>query len=211
MAGEASVEPPPYLVRNIWLRDEFPELAADVRVPSFVRDNWFERWPVRMACDRRWIRWMEFFVGGGGARYPFIHQDILGTHAWLAQVAGRKRYWMWSPNARPGRGALDPGDKELVGYGRNGWNRVDGETDLRSAFPDDEPGFATLEPGDVIFIPSMWWHTVETLQPSINLSGNWFNKSNWPQVQRSAAMRLSSHPRAFGSHAYRQAINYLYG
>lgn len=204
-----ATEPPPYLLRNIWLSDHFHELLKDVRVPEFVKDNWFDKLAVRLACDRHWFNWMEFFVCGVGTRFPVIHQDILGTHGWLAQVAGRKRYWVWHPQAVPGRGAIAPGEKEIVGFGRGDWNKVEPATDLRGAFPDDEPAVVTLSPGDVIFIPSNWWHTVETLEPSINLGGNWFNSTNWQQVQV-AALKRPDTPRAFRNRAYLYALGYFY-
>jgi histone arginine demethylase JMJD6 len=210
MAPGSTTESPPYLFRNVWLRKEFPELVAEISEPEFARDNWFNKLPVRGVCNKNWYQWMELFVGGVGVRYPFIHQDVLATHAWLAQISGRKRYWMWPPQAKPGRGGLAPGETAVVGFGHNGWNKVDLATDLRAAFPDDEPRLATLGAGDVIFIPCGWWHTVETLEPSINLSGNWFNASNWADVQREAQLKLSSHPKAFGNAAYMRMIGALY-
>jgi hypothetical protein len=210
MQEGSGVKAPPYLFKNIWLHDDFPELAHEVRTPEFVRENWLTKPLVRIACDPHWARWMEMFVCGVGARFPVIHQDALGTHAWLAQIQGKKRFWLWSPQARPGKGALAPGQNELVGYGLNNWNQVQEQTDLAAAFPDDEPMHATLNPGDIIFIPSGWWHTVETLEPSINLSGNWLNQSNWPQAQVAALQRPDA-PKLFHHRAYRKLLDRLYG
>jgi len=33
-------------------------------------------------------------------------------------------------------------------------------------------------PGDVLYVPPFWWHTVETLSPSLSLT----TISRWPQL-----------------------------
>jgi len=36
-----------------------------------------------------------------------------------------------------------------------------------------------LNPGEMLFVPSRWWHTARILSPSITLSVNTLNRSNW--------------------------------
>ena len=40
---------------------------------------------------------------------------------------------------------------------------------------------AVLEPGDAIYIPYMWWHGVESLDPLSVLANYWWNEVSPPQ------------------------------
>ena len=50
--------------------------------------------------------------------------------------------------------------------------------------------FDQVAPGDLLFVPPYWWHTVETLSPSLSLS----TLSRWPQ--------LYNHMNALYTHEY---------
>ena len=44
---------------------------------------------------------------------------------------------------------------------------------------------AVLTPGDVLFIPSNWWHYTRSIDHSITLSYNFFNEANLAQFMES--------------------------
>ena len=62
-----------------------PALMQDFVVPAFARD-WFDKLPKKEDPMFRWI-----FLGPGGSKTP-LHIDPCLTHAWLAQIRGRKRF-----------------------------------------------------------------------------------------------------------------------
>lgn len=152
----------PY-VRNKFLHAVFPELSPDVGRLDWLQPNWLEREPfaslVRVMRPN-WFDWCEFFVSKADTRYPFIHTDHCALHAWSAQIYGSKRYWVWPPI--PGFHANVP----CVGE------------DL-STFLGVEPYTVVLEAGDVVFIPSNWPHTAESVTASITISGAYVNETNW--------------------------------
>jgi hypothetical protein len=39
-----------------------------------------------------------------------------------------------------------------------------------------------LDPGETLFVPSHWWHTAKILSPSITISFNVLNQSNWHEL-----------------------------
>jgi histone arginine demethylase JMJD6 len=155
----------PYL-RNIWLARHFPDLVSDVLVPEMAEPNWLTHRLLRAFIPRDWVPWFEFFLSASRTRFPFVHQDTCSTHAWLLQVYGEKKVWLWPPDAAsPSQGATTI--------------PVSPEQDLARFFPDHLPTTAVLQPGDILLIPANWWHTAESLTISITLSGNFVNDTNW--------------------------------
>lgn len=144
----------PYYIRDNWelLRDH-PELSKYYTYPKYFFD-WYSLFPsfMRMVYPR-------IFIGPKGAVTP-LHLDIWGTHAWLSQLVGRKR-WLLFP----------PGQKHLL-YDC----QVDPERPDYKRFPlyrDARPLECTIGPGDTIFVPGGWAHWVTSLDPTISLSANY--------------------------------------
>src|SRR5262249_42658284 len=59
-----------------------------------------------------------------------------------------------------------------------------------------------LEPGEMLFVPSHWWHTVRMLSPSITLSANVLNASNWAELMKYVALRQRNPVIWLASKAY---------
>lgn len=144
----------PYYIRDNWaLLASHPELSADYRFPKYFFD-WFTLLPPFMR-----LRYPRIFIGPKGAVTP-LHEDIWGTHAWLSQLVGRKRWILFSPDQRP-----------LL------YNcQVDPERPDFSRFPryrEARPVECTLAPGETIFVPGGWAHHVVSLDPTISLTSNY--------------------------------------
>lgn len=152
----------PYL-RNEWLADLLPELVGDLQIPIYAAPNWLESAIMRPFVDRHWRPWIELFIGPAGVRFESIHVDVAMTHAWIAQIYGRKKYWAWPPavGQSPLRQAVPSTDRNI---------------EARSARADAYEEI--IEPGELLFIPAGWWHTAEIVTTSISLSGNFVNRSN---------------------------------
>ncbi len=158
----AAAGPTPFYLTSFSPFARHPELLADFAEPYFV-DNAFRdlegplwNWYVEQFS---WI-----FMGPPGTLSP-LHVDLFGTHAWLAQVAGRKHFLLYSPEDRPYlyNGAFDPDAPDLERFPL-----------LEQARPIE----AVLEPGEVIAIPRGWAHRVIALEPAISLTFNFVNRSN---------------------------------
>jgi hypothetical protein len=123
------------------------------RVPRYFFD-WFKLVPpaLRMPYPR-------IFIGPRGAITP-LHVDVWGTHAWLSQLVGEKRWLLYPPEQ----------EKYLYGYKV----RVE-RPDLQRhpLFRNAKPLECTIRTGDTIFVPSRWSHWVESLQPGISLTYNY--------------------------------------
>lgn len=148
---------------------DLPELARDVDIPAVAADDWLQHLPPS-ECPR--ARRLYLCSAGFQSR---LHQDILGTHGWLAQIRGRTRFVLYPPDA------FSDGDAET----QDAFAQDAADRDRQAERPRYE---AWLETGDLIFIPSLWWHQVSNPEPTIGLAGNFVNHTNYAAV-RAGAMR----------------------
>lgn len=104
------------------------------------------------------------------------HYDALDNIACC--VAGRRRFTLFPPeqvgNLYPGPLDPTPGGQviSLVDF-------RDPDLDRFPRFSDalEHACIAELEPGDALFLPSMWWHHVEALEPLNILVNYWWNEA----------------------------------
>ena len=168
--------PAPYWT-NAPVAEHFPELLADIDPTlGYFGPNWASRkflHPGMRASLNRGAM-IEIYIGGQGGAFPILHWDGLSTHAYLMQIYGVKKYWLWPPDETP---FLYPG-KDPVNLSPIG----DVEKPDLEKFPlfgKSRGGTLELHPGQMLFVPSRWWHTAKMLTPSITLSINTMNTSNW--------------------------------
>ena len=127
---------------------------------------------------------LELYIGGKGGAFPVLHYDGAGTHAFLMQVYGRKQFIIYPPNQEQ---YLYPSpEKENLSL----INSLD-NPDLEKfpLFAKAEATVFVLEPGELLFIPAHWWHTTKMLSPSISISANVVNQSNWHELVNFVSMR----------------------
>lgn len=178
VVSSSEEHPVPYL-RNKILGEVFPSLMKDVEpVPEYLFPNWLgEAYLVKHVREilNRGAA-MELFIGGVGSTFPVLHYDGAGTHAFLMQIYGRKEFVLYPPEEEqflypiPGKenhSLVDVGHPDLTKY---------------PLFGNAIPIKFVLEPGELLFIPSHWWHTTKMLTTSITVAANVLNDSNWHEL-----------------------------
>jgi Cupin-like domain len=128
-------------------RPEFKSLFQDIeQLPGLLDSN--------LSAQRVFL-----WFGPAGTVTP-IHHDPMNLV--MAQIYGRKRWRLISPNETP------------FIYNHVG---VFSEVDLENPDYEKYPLFkqanvveAILEPGEIIFVPVGWWHQVKSIDVSISLS-----------------------------------------
>jgi hypothetical protein len=191
--------PAPYF-RNKVFYDCFPSLKNDIEpLPKYLLPNWLgDRYLVKevgRVLNRGAA--IEIYIGGAGGKFPVLHYDGAGTHAFLMQIYGRKQYIIYPPEQEPFlyRSPVKPNLSLL--------NDVeDPDLERFPLFAKATPIKLVLEPGEMLFVPSHWWHTVRMLTPSITLSANVLNASNWTELMSYVALRQRSPLVSLASKAY---------
>lgn len=138
-------------------------LGLDECVPGFERENSIDFGDVDPLASI-WI---------GTRTRIAAHNDLPLNIACVA--AGRRRFTLFPPDQTAN---LYPGPFELTPAGRP-ISLVDFHKPDLSRFPRFADAMAhaqmaELEPGDAIFIPSMWWHHVEATDPFNVLVNYWW-------------------------------------
>ena len=169
-------DPAPYF-RNRILYDTFPTLKQDVEpLPDYFFPNWLPESYLMKNVEQVFNRGakMEIYIGGKGGAFPVLHYDGLASHAFLMQIYGKKKFILYGPEQEPYMyGTPDqPHISRIKDIERPDLNQF-------PLFAKAEPTTFILEPGESLFIPSKWWHTTKMLTPSISISVNVVNRSNW--------------------------------
>jgi Cupin-like domain len=160
---------PPYLLG--WRAfHKHPELYDDITpAPNFVDDLV----PALSPTLRQVFEWTAtrpywaVYLGPAGSFSP-LHFDYWKTYAYLAQIQGRKKAILFSPE-----------DSDFLYDGQ-----VDPERPDLERFPlfDRATAYECLiEPGETLLMPADWWHWVKGLEKSITVSHNFFNAVNFDE------------------------------
>lgn len=139
-----------------------PELREDFTVPNYCSNG-------RNLQATLWF--------SGAPSVTRLHFDL--PHNLLAQVYGKKRFILFGPEQ----------SKYLyrcsIRSATPQFSEVDlMQTDLHK-FPKlahARPLQTTLSPGDLLFIPSRWWHHADSPEITMSLSFWWANWSNYALV-----------------------------
>lgn len=169
--------PAPYL-RNQMIGEFLPELLQDIQpLPPYFSPNWLEGPLSRALRSRLHGGSPELYIGGRGGKFPFLHFDSYHTHAFLCQVYGTKEYTAYTADQTPflyvkptqynASQVADIEDPDLAKF---------------PLFAKAIPIRFRLDAGEMLFIPGGLWHTAKMLTPSITVSVNRANASNWSHL-----------------------------
>ena len=156
-AHEGDARPPTHYIAS---------LPVDARLPGFRAENDLDFAAHGIhAPPAIWI---------GNRTIASCHYDALGNIACVA--VGRRKFTLFPPqqigNLYPGPLSPTPGGQavSIVDFHAPDFERFPRFRDALETAQE-----AVLEPGDAIFIPSMWWHQVEGLAPFNVLVNYWWS------------------------------------
>jgi lysine-specific demethylase 8 len=164
--------------------DVLPQLSVDVRdmMPYQGLPAWWPAWLGRLFTMKPFM-----WTGGAGA-LTVLHFDRV--HNLYVQFAGRKRWLLFPPAASR---LLYWPCEQLPGALLQ-FSPVDAERpdlDRYPLFKAATPLVAEVGPGDVLFVPTGWWHQVRSLTLSLALNYFWAAPVATPLALREYGWRLA--------------------
>ncbi|KAJ4781619.1 Bifunctional arginine demethylase and lysyl-hydroxylase JMJD6 [Rhynchospora pubera] len=159
---------------------EYPNYCA-YSTPTFFMDDWLNIYLDSHALHRdtdicphqneaNCADYRFVYMGPKGTWTP-LHADVFRSYSWSANVCGKK-HWLLLP----------PSQSHLLLH-RNGKSSIYSVYDVISEL--QFPGFkktvwleCTQESGEIIFVPSGWYHEVHNVEDTISINHNWFNGYN---------------------------------
>jgi hypothetical protein len=160
---------------GFWKEKRVPAMLAEFDRTRYFREDLFSVLGSESRPDFRW-----FLAGPAGSGSPW-HTDPHATSAWNGLLYGRKRWALYPPQTRP-----------------PGLAFADGRYAAPKAFrwflevypflkPEERPIELIQEAGEVIFVPSGWWHTVLNVTETLAVTQNWIDRYNfhvaWTDIQ----------------------------
>lgn len=119
------------------------------------------------------------YIGVAGTS-TLLHHDVMFSHSWSANICGQKRWIFFPPEAS--EGLLNSRGEAIL-------STIPGKrpSDWASKFPNLEEAWSCRleviqEPGELMFVPSGWYHEVENLTDAVSINHNWLNATNAAQV-----------------------------
>lgn len=148
-----------------------PGLLQDFGIPQYFWEDLFAALDEQHRPAFRW-----FLMGSARSGSPF-HRDPNGTSAWNAVTHGHKRWALYPPwmNYVPGQ---EPDGRHVNSH--KWWSLV-----YPRLPPHEKPIEFIQGPGDLIFIPSGWWHAVLNLDETLSVTQNFANVENLDAVVHS--------------------------
>lgn len=130
--------------------------------------NYFGCWYGEIPVEKRKHSLSWVYIGAKGT-YSALHLDIWKTSAWNCLISGKKLWLFYEPNqgSQLYDGQVNPFSPDLEKYPN---------------FSKTNPIYCIQNPGDVVFTPSMWWHTVYNLETTISITENFINETNYQNV-----------------------------
>lgn len=152
--------------------ERHPALLGDFSEPAAAVPDMLQRIPERLFKPLLWL-----FIGPEGSGTG-LHHDVLDTHAWLAVIHGRKRLAMHPPASLDADFERHGADAAMVLQQRHGQGRW---------------RYLELRCGDLLLIPSGWWHQVVNEGLTLGLTRNFATPDIRSRVASAAhALRLNS-------------------
>ena len=115
----------------------------------------------------------EFFLGGNGSAFPFLHVDQLFLHTQITQIYGSKEFILYPPEQTPYM--YPKPDNPKVSQ----INTLAPDYEKFPLFKEAKPMIINVEQGETILFPTKWWHTTRIHEPCISLGRVQLNAANW--------------------------------
>jgi hypothetical protein len=179
-ASQCPDEAPVYIFDSAF-GDRARGLMDDYTIPPVFHEDFF----AILGSSRPDHMWL---VGGPPRTGSSFHLDPYMTSAWNAVASGSKRWILYPPSTPP------PGVS--VGRDEEGDTSYDADEPIKyllrtqfDSLPAEKRGLEIIQrAGEIIYVPSGWWHFVLNLEETVAVTQNHAMTSNFSHVHRDMLM-----------------------
>ncbi len=166
-------KPGPYMYR-LFIGPHMPTLLPDVLPLNTYAFPGRLASPLMPHAWRRPDGYLKLLIGGVGGKFPVMHFDGENMHASITEIYGDKEFIMYAPEDTP---YLYPTPEasnlsQIDNFHNPDFTRF-------PLFAKATRYSTILRPGEMIFVPSRWWHTARVVSTSISVCQNMLNETNW--------------------------------
>jgi len=156
-----------------------PELLQDYEVPKHFPEDLLSV----LEDERPFYRWIVIGAPRSGSSF---HLDPFRTAAWNALLVGKKRWTLYPPGITPPGVDVDHDDDGSPDY--SGADPVVWflehypKARRKGVHSPKHPLEVIQEPGELVYVPTNWWHMVWNLEESIAVTQNFCDSHNFKIV-----------------------------
>ena len=170
-----------------------PELLDEISQPDFINNYYLQLSGEMLSWYHEVFGWIYI---GPAKTVTALHVDHYMTHTWSAQVVGRKRFLLFSPEDL----ASIPDPAVRAHLMSDVFNcQPPAPNPLRNPVAYE----AVVEPGEMVVFPAGWGHHVVALEPSISVSYNFVTESNFIPHVMMISRKLPQWARKINSARFR--------
>ena len=174
--SEETADDVPYYLFDKRFAEKAPELADDYWVPECFSGPDGDLFKLLPAGQQPAYRWLIVGPARSGSRF---HQDPNGTSAWNACVRGSKKWVLFPPHVTP-PGVFPSADGASVTSPLSIVEWFSGFYEAARAMPEMRE--CVVRGGELLFVPSRWWHVVVNLEWTVAVTHNFVSAHNLANV-----------------------------
>ena len=149
------------------------EIKSDYSVPCFFAEDLLKYVGESRRPPYQWL------CIGPARSGTSVHVDPLRTSAWNALIRGEKRWAFFPPDSVPEHVRKPKGVTSAMRWFDVVWPKTQDPAQWKS-YP--KPIDVIQKPGEVIFVPSGWWHVVLNLDFTVAVTHNFCSSANFDRV-----------------------------
>jgi hypothetical protein len=190
----------PYLT-NLDIRRNFDEISDRFKPPHYFQPNWTPLW-----SDSNYSG-VEAFIAPAHTMYGVLHFDRHGVFVASCQYYGKKMWWICPREEEKYLYLANPVDKVWGSYPHiSQVNPFNPDLETFPLFARVKARVVTLEAGDILFVPTWWWHATKAVTPNISTVHRLLNKHNLPSYLWDLRVAFARHPSLLARGLKRMAM-----
>ena len=173
--------------RQLYIKDWHLRLRTNedfYKTPHIFEDDWMNTYYLNNTSDD-----FRFVYVGSKDTFTGLHKDVYKSYSWSVNIRGRKLWRLFPPICEQSLRYIPTNPASEIVY------------DVRNVDVKKFRNFANIkhlqidivqDEGQIIFIPSGWYHQVENLSDCISINHNWCNSNCLLEMYKSMKVEIET-------------------